>query len=157
MDYNIYIHDSTGGGLGGYSSPTQAWIGGEGNSETKPFYSDIQNAISVGLHPDQLIAKGLGRRPEAFPPVKTAVVLYQQLDGAFQTALDFQKLHTGDYRTGVAYENFKNGVSWLFAPTDHLITGLRGVLEQMLENSRKAQYRLLLGDSDINQYTGRGV
>ena len=157
MDYNIYIHDSTGGGLGGYSSPTRAWIDGEGNAETKPFYSDIQNAISVGLHPDQLISKGLGALAEAFPPVKTAIVLYQQLDGAFQTALDFQKLHTGDYRTGVAYENFKNGVSWLFAPSDHLITGLRGVLEQMLENSRKAQYRLLIGDSDINQYTGRGV
>lgn len=157
MDYNIYIHDSTGGGLGGYSSPTRAWIDGEGNAETKPFYSDIQNAISVGLHPDQLISKGLGALAEAFPPVKTAIVLYQQLDGAFQTALDFQKLHTGDYRTGVAYQNFKNGVSWLFAPSDHLITGLRGVLEQMLENSRKAQYRLLIGDSDINQYTGRGV
>lgn len=157
MDYNIYIHDSTGGGFGGYSSPTQAWIGGEGNAETKPFYSDIQNMMNVALHPDQLISKGVGALAQAFPPLKAVLVIYQQLDGAFQTALDFQKLHTGDYRTGVAYQNFKNGVSWVFAPTDHLITGLKTILEQAIENSRKEQRRLLLGDSDINQYTGRGV
>ena len=106
MDYNIYIHDSTGGGLGGYSSPTRAWTGG---------------------------------------------------DGTFQTALDFQTLMTGDYRTSVGYANFKNGVSWLFAPAERAVDLIKTLTEQSIENSRKEQRRLLLGDSDINQYTGRGV
>ena len=157
MDYNIYIHDSTGGGLGGYSSPTQAWIGGEGNGETKPFYSDIQNALSQALHPDIMIGKGLSVLAEAFPPLKAALVILKELDGSFQTALDFQTLMTGDYRTAVGYANFKNGVSWLFAPVERTVDLIKNLTEQSIENSRKEQRRLLLGDSDINQYTGRGV
>lgn len=156
MDYNIYIHDSTGGGLG-YSSPTKAWTEGEGNAETKPFYSDIQNALSVALHPDMIVGKGISIVAEAFPPLKAALVILKELDGAFQTALDFQTLMTGDYRTAIGYSNFKNGISWLFAPVERSIETLKNLTEQSIENSRKEQRRLLLGDSDINQYTGRGV
>lgn len=156
MDYNIYIHDSTGGGLG-YSSPTKAWTEGEGNAETKPFYSDIQNALSATLHPDMIVGKGISIVAEAFPPLKAALVILKELDGAFQTALDFQTLMTGDYRTAIGYSNFKNGISWLFAPVERSIETLKNLTEQSIENSRKEQRRLLLGDSDINQYTGRGV
>ena len=156
MDYNIYIHDSTGGGLGS-SSPTKAWTGGEGNSETRPFYSDIQNALSQALHPDMIVGKGLSVVAEAFPPLKAVLVILKELDGTFQTALDFQTLMTGDYRTSVGYANFKNGVSWLFAPAERTIDLIKTLTEQSIENSRKEQRRLLLGDSDINQYTGRGV
>lgn len=156
MDYNIYIHSI---GAGGQSSPTTPWQ--PQNQVNIPWGAQEGEIGNEGASPEAL-AMGAGSAAMKFAGaaamVAAAVLVVKAAQSIYSgIVLPVSTQTTGDYRASVAYNNFQNTLSQVFSPISHAINYQKAKLTIRLEDERRAQNRLLLGDSEINQYTGKGV
>lgn len=158
-DYNIYIHS-----LGGE----------EENSQTSPFkpnYSrqttpwDMEKDSSFGFvnkTPEYLtklgdsggMVKALGK---AAPWVLVAIAVVKTAYKITKTVNDFESVRTGDFRASNTFRNYEAGKNALFHPFSTAIQTTKTIQLNQLENQRREIQRELLGDSEINYYTNRGV
>lgn len=167
-DYNIYIH-AINGGPGQYN-PTAPWSQREGNdsgifSQTQSQTGGglgsvpgaITKAVALARNPDSVIATASNTALKALPWVAAAVACVDLGIKAYETALEFATLQSGDFARKTFWDNLKQGTSNIFHPVSSSIQSLKTHIEWTIQNQRRAQDRDLLGDSVINQYTGRGV
>ena len=64
---------------------------------------------------------------------------------------------TGDYRLTRERENVKNYCNWIFPPFQSIASHHNAEQQIRLEDDRRAQNRLLLGDSVLNERAKVGV
>ena len=139
MDDNIYIHNRE------ETKPTSPKKPKE-DKPTKPNYHD------EGV--DDF--KGILALAKAFPLVVGAIAVAKTVDNLIGQFLPFQAQMTGDYRSAMAYSNFKNALNYGLHP----FSGTWGVYQQKelwkVENERRRMNAELLGDTEINKIW-RGV
>lgn len=159
-DYNIYIH-SLGGGED-EKSPT---------SPFKPNYSrqttpwDIEKDSSFGFvnkTPEYLTKLGdnggmMQALGKVAPWVAAAIVVVKTVYRISKTINDFESVRTGDFRASNTFRNYEAGKSAIFHPVSTTIQTLKTMQINQIENQRRDIQRELLGDSEINYYTNRGV
>jgi len=160
-DYNIYIHSANGSS----SSPTKPWH--TGNTQTSSLNEDTNSSLSVAnrvisvynyaQNPDSLLQKGANTIEKAVPWIAAAKFVVSSVDNAITSVVDYNALETGDYRGNVNWSNLKNVFHYLTHPFGTLTNHIRITNRIRLENYRRSEHRMLLGDSDINSYTNRGV
>ena len=157
-DYNIYIRAS-----GVMEAPsTRAWSGGESQTSSADFMGSAREVLSVAENPDSIIGKSGAFIKKIIPAkavaaVAVAAMVVSIADKAMSACLDFQTLTTGDYLASTAYKNTKTAIHNFFTPISSGINALKAQTSIAIEDSRRAKYRELLGDSAINQLTGVGV
>ena len=159
-DYNIYIHSANGSS----SSPTKPWHAGntqtssinENNQAINTAYKVI-SYVNYAQNPDTLIQKGVNTIEKAVPWVAVAKAVVNIVDGAISSAIDYGALETGDYRNNIEWENFKTKAKNILHPFGTLTNYLKIKNRIRIDNYRISEHRMLLGDSDINSYTNRGV
>ena len=155
MDYNIYIRSLDGGGS---ANPTTPWKMGQETQTTSWQAPDAREVISTIANPDTLVAKGVGAVMKAVPWVALAFAVVKGAQSVYSDIiLPHETMLTGDYRQSVAYSNFQNTMHQIFAPISHAVNYQKAKLEMKIENDKRTQNRLLLGDSELNSYTGVGV
>ena len=137
MDYNIYIHNVE------ETKPTTPKKPKE-DKPTKPKDEGVDNFNGV-----LALAKSL-------PIVAGAIAVAKMADNLIGQYLPFQAQLTGDYRSAMAYSNFKNALNYGLHP----FSGTWGVYQQKelwrVENERRRMNAELLGDTEINKIW-RGV
>lgn len=154
MDYNIYIRSVEGGG---YQNPTTPWDNRE--SPTMPWKPNgVGEVASAIANPDSLVSRGVGALVKAVPYVAAAIVVVKAAQSVYSDiVLPHETMVTGDYRASVAYANFQNELHRIFSPFSHQVQTQKARLEMKIEDAKRAQNRLLVGDSELNAYTGVGV
>lgn len=168
-DYNIYIH-AIGNGGATNNNPTIAWGDREDGSAFSPTASkgsggfssaqiakNIIKATNIMQNPDSLIASAVGTVVKAAPIIAAAFAVVSVGVKIVDTCHDYSALQSGDYRSQIQWQNFKQGFSNVFHPFSSTIQHFRTNLEWNIENQKREQQRALFGDSVINSYTNRGV
>lgn len=160
-DYNIYIHSANGS----TTSPTKPWQ--PGNTQTSSLNEENNEAIqkawkvvsimNYAQNPDTLISKGTSAIEKAVPWIAVAKAVISIIDNAITSAIDYGALETGNYRQSIAWDNFKTTLTNITHPFSFVQNRIRIGNRNRIENYRRQEQRLLLGDSDINAYTNRGV
>ena len=153
MDYNIYIHDKTGGS----QKPTKPRQQGE-SKPTSPKVSESssgQGGSGLGVFKkvkefikDDSAGGGYGTALAIY--ITALKVAYKITTRVLDTVEPLVVRETGDYRWAVAYENIKTGIGMVTSPLRtgfNLLTNNRGL---QLANKKQEQERLLLGDSVVN-------
>lgn len=154
MDYNIYIRSVEGGG---YQNPTMPWDNRE--SPTMPWRPEgMSKVVSTLSNPDSLVSMGIGAIAKAVPYVAAAIIVAKAAQSVYSNIIiPHETMVTGDYRRSVAYANFQNEMHRIFSPFSHQVQTQKARLEMKIEDAKRAQNRLLVGDSELNAYTGVGV
>lgn len=151
MDYNIYIHSVGGATQQNQTYPWQVrqqtypWSASQGE------WDNLETPEYASASASSFIKTALPKLAAAIIVTKIAFTVYSNV------VLPVLSAETGDYRLSVENHNVKNALSWLFNPAGHAFSTFRTFQSERLNDMKKAQYRLLLGDSDINQYAGKGV
>ena len=152
MDYNIYIRDKTGGGE---SSPTTPWK--PSGDKVTPWSEKATDVAQAVANPDALVADGVSLFKKSVPWIAAALVVVHSANKVFETAQAFRVAETGDYRLSTELTNFRQSINNLFHPFQTIINYQKAQQQIRIENGVREQRRALLGDSVINQYTGKGV
>lgn len=139
MDYNIYIHDKTGGS----KKPTVPKTGGGTNTAAKSEDSEKESANGAAF---VKAVKG-----STIGKIAIAVyAAYKVSDKVVSLITPFVTKETGDYRFAVAYENVKQGLSNFFNPIGASLNIMRYSQDMTLFNRAQEQRRLLVGDAYLN-------
>ena len=166
MDYNIYIHDSTGGSQNGSftvpwgslqkeQSPTTSWQSPEEQDMNFNLKNgSVKSFIDMGVG---ALGKAIPQVAAAFAVIKLGELVVKGIDKVIETGLPFYETATGDYMLGTQYHNMKNFLNSLTHPMSTALNALRNYQAITVNNQRKSYNRELLGDSLINTYTNRGV
>lgn len=157
MDYNIYIHDKTGG----QSKPTMPRQNGGANTTPKVTSSSGSQAEGGFL----ATTKGdLGSFVEAVKSSKAGkigIALYVAYKVAQKTVqvINVVATHlerqTGDYRFTMAMNNQMTVLNNLVHPVNWAKNLINNLETTRLYNRKQEQERLLLGDTYINSYSRR--
>lgn len=167
MDYNIYIRSS---GVA-YTNPTTPW-NVNSTPETTPWEAQgtIQEGESIlnefkNATAGSMTSKGgiggvvgfLKNIPVVGQLAAVAILAVKTTDKILSFTADTKALALGDYDMQTNYKNFKANVQSLFHPISTMKTRMNFNFELNRLNQKRTLERELLGDSLINQYTGRGV
>lgn len=172
MDYNIYLHAS---GVS-YSNPTTPWSAGS-TPQTTPWDAQTSGEEMSGelLGSAQKVAgamtannltsiggKGgimgfLKSNPYIAAIMMVAAATVKVTDKIISFTTDTKALALGDFTGQTQFHNFKASAHALFHPISTSFERMRFDMQLNRENQKRALERELLGDSLINQYTGRGV
>lgn len=145
MDYNIYIH-SLGGGED--YNPTKPWK--EGSQQTSAWTAEQQEA---DYNNSSLPVLGVIKK--VAPWVAAAIVATKAVSSIYgNLALPIITAETGDYRASVNYANFQNAFNWVLNPIGGGLNLLRATQANRIENAKRSERAILLGDSD---FRGEGV
>lgn len=167
-DYNIYIR-AIGGGGSGFGTQTVPWSqreNGGGDAPITPqsgtpnvgaFAGTVMRASSFAQNPDSIVSAGVGTLAKALPWVAAAYACVKLGTSIEDNIIEFNEIESGDYSTGVAWSNFKNGIRVMFSPFSSAIQTAKSVSQWHRENKKNQAQRDLLGDSVINSYTRRGI
>lgn len=147
MDYNIYIHDSTGS-----SSQTEPWKAGA--SQTQPWgqgAGDFQKVLETASNPDslipsfspQMIAK-LGKLGVA---VACAYAVVKVADKVASEYASWLQVETGDSRANLQLQEFHTTIRNMSNPFSTAINYIKAEQSYRVQNLKQAQNKLLLGDS----------
>lgn len=146
MDYNIYIHDKTGGRG---ASPTVP------NASPNPDTAPRQEGMTDGREMAGAAFEGAGW-------IAVAVAAAKIADAAVTSLLPFQARETGDYSRQYAWNDFKACIGLaadfvknpIGAAYRTAVSVVSIKQNEALEEKRKSQERSLLGDSLINSWSG---
>ena len=157
-DYNIYIHDMSGGGES--SSPTKAWMPGEGNQTTKAWQSKAAQVATNGENagswtPAIAAIKGVGSAAKSHPVIAAAIITFAIASKIVDTIEPFVTAETGDYRFNTAWNNIKSSLGIIINPFGTAYNGMREQQNIMLNNKKAEQSRLLIGESFTNDIKRR--
>lgn len=167
-DYNIYIHSVDGGGFTNPTSPSSF----NGNSFTMPWTNDSDSGSDSGggVNPVAFMKKARQAPKKVIDMFKSmgkggklGAVLgaaYLVLKGCYEAekiADSFVSVETGDFRHSKLLENYEASKHAVFHPISTTIEYNRTQQRIRLENQRRQMQRELLGDSEINRYSNRGV
>lgn len=154
MDYNIYIRSVEGGG---YQNPTTPWDNRESPTKPwKPTMQQVENSLNLPVSPS-LIAKGVNAVAKAAPWVLLAKAVFDMVSTMSNNIMPYFANETGDYRLTRERENVKNYCNWIFQPFQSIASHHNAEQQIRLEDDRRAQNRLLLGDSVLNERAKVGV
>lgn len=172
MDYNIYVHADNAT----TTSPTAPWVGGS-TPQTTPWeaQADVGNIggeltsgaqkVAGLMTANNLTSIGgtggimgfLKANPYIAAVMIVAAAVIKTTDKIITFTTDTKALALGDYSKQTEYNNFKASTNALFHPISTALNRMRFDFEINRKNQKAALERELLGDSFINQYTGRGV
>lgn len=162
MDYNIYIHSYSQ-----YDSPTTPMqlrangdsnnIGGEGDNGQG--FSGTRRAASFVTNPDSLIGEAMATTTgalangfSAFSIIFATLTIGKKILDAYVPYVSNQ---TGDFELQVKYNNFLQNIHNAFRPFGTDMQRSLARMEQIKENRRNEQERLLLGGTIYNSRYGR--
>lgn len=159
-DYNIYIH-SASDESGTSGTPTTAWSkdneGSSSKSNTSGWTNKATQAIGFVQNPDALISKGVGAIAKAVPWVAVAYAAVKLGTKAADTYYNFEVLNTGSYTGQMAWNNVKIAFRAGLTPFSTTMQYIYSSQQMRIENQKRQLNRELLGDSEINSYSNRGV
>lgn len=166
-DYNIYIH-AIGTGGASNQSPTTPWSAREGGdafsqtesqggSDASGAVRSFTRAAAFVSNPDSLVSTGISKLAKFIPAILLAGAVVKISDAILSNVIEFSEIESGDYRNGIAYQNFKIGIHNVLRPISTAINHFKIERQWARENRKLEQQRDLLGDSVINSYTRRGV
>ena len=137
MDYNIYIHDKTGGA----GKPTKPKTSKDKNTSPK---NDEEEGIFDGV---MQMAGKLGKVAKG---VLAAYAATKVVKSSVDRLIPYITRETGDFRFATAWNNTWQLLDNNFHPIRSIIRRVNYYQENMLMNQRTEQQRLLIGDSYIN-------
>ena len=152
-DYNIYIHS-----LGGETqqSQTTPWNQNE-NGQMQPWKS-TDESINKNESPENLANAGkVASIAKVAPWVAIAFAVVKTAYSITKTTAEFVALETGDFRVTNAFHDYEAGKNAIFHPISNTVQSIKTLRINRIENQRREMQRSLLGDSEINYYTNRGV
>lgn len=154
-DYNIYIH-SLGGE--GNKSQTSAWKK-ENNAQMIPWRQmeegDIQGSVAlVDNETISTLGRYSGKVVGIFAAALAANLAAYKI---FKTGVDLYTITNGDFRMSTSIGNYEATKNAIFNPIGRTLSYFSQVLRERNETQRRTMQRELLGDSEINRYTNRGV
>lgn len=157
-DYNIYIHDISGGNSG-FSIQTQAWQGNE-SGQTKAWMPSIQQTEEGGgkasfSAPSFSAMRGISQFAKAHPVVAAAVVVVTVATKVLNQIEPFVTKDTGDYRFSTAWGNMKSAVGMVMNPIGTAMNQWRTHIDNANYNKKQEQERLLIGEGYTNSSTRR--
>lgn len=159
-DYNIYIHSASSNN-GTSDSPTTAWSkdnqGSSSDDNTGAWVNKATQAIGFVQNPDSLIQKGVGAVAKAVPWVAVAYAAVKLGTKAVDTYYNFEVLNTGSYGSQMAWNNVKTALTSALTPFSTTMQYIYSTQQVRIENQKRQLTRELLGDSEINSYSNRGV
>lgn len=160
-DYNIYIHSAISSSTGDATKP---WWGSNPFISTKnsddiasQVLNGVQKTSNTIMNPDSLIQRGVSAIAKAVPWIAVVYAVIKIGEKIIDTATDYTSMETGDYRSKVDFQNFKANVRRFFMPFSSSINAFRNEREYAIQDEKKRESRILLGDSVINSYSNRGV
>lgn len=159
-DYNIYIHSASSNN-GTSNSPTTAWSkdnqGSASDDNTGAWVNKATQAIGYAQNPDSLVSQGIGAIAKAVPWVAVAYAAVKLGTTAVDTYFNFQTLNTGSYGSQMIWNNVKTFLTSLLTPFSTSMQYFYSNQQVQIENQKRQLTRELLGDSEINSYSNRGV
>lgn len=148
MDYNIYIHDKTTS-----QKPTQPRQSGGNNTTPKTSSSD-DSTTKIGAFQkikNYFSNSGITSNDVALGVYIAALkITYKVTTKILDTIEPFITRETGDYRFNVAYSNIKNGIGLITNPVNAIVSVSNNIHAVDVNNRKKEQERLLIGDSIVN-------
>ena len=155
MDYNIYIHDSTGGST---TKRTKAWLGGN-HSKTSQVSNDdaikfVSNVIHKISNPDSLVNEGVNAIAKAIPVVAIAFAVVSSAAHITDEITDITTMTTGDYSGKRDWNNFKTVMVMPLQPFSTALGVLKSYKQVEVTNLKREQQRLLTGESITNLSAG---
>ena len=154
MDYNIYIHDKTGG----QNKPTMPRQSGSANTMPKQIKEESSNG-GEGNAAEGMSKSSFIKAAAATPVGKVAIAIYAAYKVAKKVVDTFEPFitrETGDYRFRTAYQNTNMLLSYFTNPVGALMNKFNYIQETRLYNEKQEQQRMLIGDAFINS-TSRKV
>lgn len=155
MDYNIYIHDSTGGST---TKRTKAWLGGNmsktsqtSNGDAIKFASNVIHKIS---NPDSLVNEGVSAIAKHIPWVAIAFAVVSAAAHITDEITDITTMTTGDYDGKRDWNNFKTVMTMPLQPFSTSLGVLKSYIQVNVTNKKREQQRLLTGESITNLSAG---
>ena len=153
-DWNIYIREikSTSNG------DSQTDPNNQPKPETEPFkpkppLPKQDEEVEMG---DETVASTLASI-KGFVPVMVATAAIKQIDKVITTVEPMISQTTGDYRFGIEYQNAKKAIQSILNPYGAVMSMIQMRVSLRVNELRKEQERLLLGDSIINSFSGKKV
>lgn len=160
-DYNIYIHSINDDDNGRNASPTTAWSsenkGSSKSTETSAWVNKTNKVISATQNPDSLVSQGLGEVAKAVPWVAVAYAVSKLATSTVDNYWSFTSTATGSYVGTMEWDNFKKGIGMILQPYSTALQWGRYTQQERINNQRRQLERELLGDSEINAYSNKGV
>ena len=155
MDYNIYIHDSTGGST---TKRTKAWLGGNMSKTSQVSNGDAikfaSNVISKISNPDSLVNEGVSAVAKAIPWVAIAFAVVSAAARITDEITDITTMTTGDYSGKRDWNNFKTVMTMPLQPFSTALGVFKSYKQVEVTNLKREQQRLLTGESITNLSAG---
>lgn len=160
-DYNIYIH-STNDDDGKNASPTTAWSEenkgvSKSSSNTSAWVSKASKTISTAQNPDSLVSSGVSGIAKAVPWVAVAYAGLKLLSSSVDNYWSFTSTATGSYGGSMQWDNIKKGLGMVLQPYSTSLQWAHYTQQERINNQKRQLERELLGDSEINSSTNKGV
>lgn len=155
-DYNIYIHDLTGGSQ--VESQTKAWSPSQ-NSQTKAWESlastseKMEGSSPNFMSPLMAMGRGITNAAKSHPVIAAAIVVTTIAIKITDTVVPFVTRETGDYRFSKLYGDIKTHLNNLTKPISFAIGWAQNHQENMIYNKKQEQERALIGESYVNSST----
>jgi len=160
-DYNIYIHSAISSSTGDATKPwwnSNPFISTRKDDDfSSQVLKGIQKTGNTIMNPDGLITQGVSMIAKAVPWIAIAYAIIKIGNQIYETATDYTSMETGDYRAKVDFQNARATVRRFFMPFSSSINAFRNEREYAIQDEKKRESRMLLGDSVINSYSNRGV
>lgn len=168
-DYNIYIH-AVGTGSGTSYNPTMPWsqrqnaqsqtesqggsnVGGAGFNAA----AMVTRAATIAQNPDAMVGSAFSNAMKAIPWVAAAFAVVKLTESVIDTAIEFGEIESGDYRGGNQWRDVKQMIKTMLHPVSTFVSHFKLEAEIKRDTQRAKLQQDLLGGSQVNSYTRRGV
>ena len=157
-DYNIYIHNLGGGN--NQVNPTKPWKSTD-VSPTQSWSEKDTSLVESEQTPPFIANEAIGTlskyKGKVGVAVAAATAVVETSYQILKQITPFIAAETGDFRMSTAISNYESLKNSIFNPVSTVIQLARQSQQFRLEDQRKTMNRELLGDSEINRYTNRGI